>query len=240
MTARTLTVALTVCICLLLATSSAFAAAPAYKLTAGSVTTDFVAGADPTVRAEETPFSANPIYNIVATNIGSAPTSGPIVLTDTLPDGLTPVLPAFRFFDESGNPEGTETPCSISGQTVLCTDAQPLASGRWAQFAIPVKVAGDAASSVLNKVSILGGGAAEAVTTTTTTITPEVSRPSLTSCQALVGSAPRPSALMANLRLRRAPIPMRLRWISVSPSFLRGEVKVATSSTAPVPCARRR
>lgn len=168
MTKRTFIAVLAAGICLLGASPSALGAAPALKLTAASETTNFVADADATA-AKETfgPLIAMPQYNLVATNIGSVATSGPVVFTDTLPAAVTP-LTAAVFRDRERNEK--VFPCNVSGQTVTCTDPNPLQPGEWAQFVIPLKVDANASATITNQASIVGGGAAEARTSTTTTI----------------------------------------------------------------------
>jgi hypothetical protein len=171
MTARILSPLLAMGVCLLIAAPSALAAAPALRLTATSQPTNFTAGAAPSEASLETIYATRrlPQYSLIATNVGSTPTSGPIIFTDTLPADLTPIAPGardmnFRFF------ENPEISCGVSGQTVTCTDPFPLQPGRWAQFLVPVKVAEDAPPSVTNKASVRGGGAIEATATATTTI----------------------------------------------------------------------
>jgi hypothetical protein len=90
MTARTLIAFLAAGACLLLAAPSALAAAPVLKLTATSQPTDFIAGSEPVPNTS--PAAPMPQYSAVATNIGSVPTSGPVVLSVTLPPQLTPTL----------------------------------------------------------------------------------------------------------------------------------------------------
>ncbi len=147
--------------------STASAGAPAWKLTMASLPTNFTPGSTP---GEPGVFGRFPEYDIIATNVGSAPTSGPITITDTLPAGLTPIDPEGR---DSGI-DGivfADFPCAVSGQTVTCTDPHPVGPGRMAQVAIPVAVAADAPAEVLNRASVFGGGSGEARATTTTEIT---------------------------------------------------------------------
>ncbi len=146
--------------------SGALAAAPAWKLTVASEPTNFAPGSVP---GGFSSFGHYPEYNILATNVGSAPSSGPITITDTLPAGVTPVEPQGRDSGVDGL-DLTEFPCAASGQTVSCTDLHTIGPGRVIQVSIPVAVAPDAAPSLINQASIVGGGSGEARATTTTTI----------------------------------------------------------------------
>jgi hypothetical protein len=167
--ARMLCAALAAGICLLAGATSAFAASPAFKLTASSQTTNFAAGAEASEVSIFFPSVSRPQYSLIATNVGSAPTSGPVTFTDTLPAGLTPVGPGIRDFNF---PFFTnhKLHCDVLGQTVTCTDPEPLQPGQWVQVSIPVDVAEDIGPTVTNEAAVLGGGAAEAIATTTTTI----------------------------------------------------------------------
>jgi hypothetical protein len=169
--ARAVAVALLSGLWLVLAVPGAqAAAAPAFKLSGSSQPTNFIAGAVPNPgNARE----ARPQYSFIATNVGSAPTSGPITFTDELPPGLTPINAGavdfnFQFIDPVlHNPK---IACEVIGQTVTCIDPEPLAPGQWAQFYVPVEVAADAGPTIANQGSVSGGGALEATTTTTTTV----------------------------------------------------------------------
>ena len=85
-------------------------------------------------------------YSITATNSGSAPTSGTVTVTDTLPASLTAT-------DMSGL-AGT---CVLG--TLTCTRSDVLAAGlSYSPITVTVTVANNAAASVTNSVSISGGG----------------------------------------------------------------------------------
>ncbi len=180
MTARILTASLAAGLCLAVGASSAFAAAPAFKLTASSQPTNFIAGSEANETSQFFPSVSRPQYSFVATNVGSAPTSGPITFTDTLPPSLTPVGPGARDFNHPefiGPHSNPNISCSVAGQTVTCTNPleEPLQPGQWAQFLIPVDVAAEAPSSLTNQASVEGAGAAaEATVTTVTTVSPEL------------------------------------------------------------------
>ncbi len=87
----------------------------------------------------------NGTYSITVSNQpGSQPTDFPIVVTDTLPTGLTFV---------SGS--GTGWSCSASGQTVSCTHAGPLAaSSSLPTLSIVVAVGNAAAPAVTHQVQV--------------------------------------------------------------------------------------
>jgi hypothetical protein len=168
MTARMLAAVLAAAVCLLAAAPGVLAAAPAFKLTTTSQPTNFIAGSDivETGGLQE----VKPQYSVIATNVGSAPTSGPVTFTDTLPDDLTPVGPLARDRSHTAVAGASQISCGVVDRTVTCTDPFPLQPGEWFKAWIPVKVAADAPASVTNQASIVGGGAAEASTSTTTTV----------------------------------------------------------------------
>ena len=87
----------------------------------------------------------NGTYTVTVSNQpGSQPTDFPIVVTDTLPTGLSFV---------SGS--GTGWSCSASGQTVTCTHPGPLAaSASLPNLSVVVAVGGAAAPSVINQVQV--------------------------------------------------------------------------------------
>lgn len=87
---------------------------------------------------------SNGIYTITVTNVGNGPTHGPIVVTDTLPTGLTFV---------SGTGPGWT--CSAALQVVTCTNLGPLAAGASTMITLTVSVSIEAAPSVVNSASVL-------------------------------------------------------------------------------------
>jgi len=109
--------------------------------------------------------SGEEYYQITATNVGGAATNAgsPVMVTDTLPAGLTP--------DPGTAPTAKDTAqntitCAAAGQVVTCTDPDTtaIASGGTVQVSVPVDIANGAPPSVTNRVSISGGGAAEGAT----------------------------------------------------------------------------
>lgn len=86
-------------------------------------------------------------YFVAVGNIGSGATTDPIVVTDTLPAGMT--------FAGGG---GDSFTCGAVGQIVTCTRTTPLDPGASANFAINVLVATDAPPQVNNVIEVAGGG----------------------------------------------------------------------------------
>jgi hypothetical protein len=175
MRARTIVALLAAGVCLLATSPAALAAAPAFKLSATSQPTNFIPGSEPVGGGQlDAPM---PQYSVVATNVGLARTSGPIVLTVTLPPELTPTpAPTPPVANASGDPQPLfeNLPCEISGQTVTCTDSGSLKPGQWVQMHVPVKVAADAPGTLHSQASVEGGGAAEASTSIATTVSEEL------------------------------------------------------------------
>jgi len=95
------------------------------------------------------PFTAGTTasYTISATDaITAGPTTGPVVITDTVPSGLTPT-----------GASGTDWSCSINGQIVTCTytGAAPIsANAPAAPITLNVTVAPNAPANVTNTVTI--------------------------------------------------------------------------------------
>jgi fimbrial isopeptide formation D2 family protein/uncharacterized repeat protein (TIGR01451 family) len=85
-------------------------------------------------------------YTLVATNSGSASTSGTVTVTDTLPSGLTATAIS-----------GTGWACVLG--TLTCTRATALAAGAsYPAITVTVTVAANAATSVTNTANVSGGG----------------------------------------------------------------------------------
>src|SRR5712692_1263005 len=85
-------------------------------------------------------------YSITATNSGSAPTSGTVTVTDTLPAGLTATAIS-----------GTGWTCVLG--TLTCTRSDALAAGSsYPAITLTVNVANNAAASVTNTANVSGGG----------------------------------------------------------------------------------
>ncbi len=87
-------------------------------------------------------------YSVVASNVGTASTSGLVTVTDTVPAGLTPTAAS-----------GTGWACSIAGQVVTCTRSDALAAGgTYPPIGLTVAVLQTAPSTVIDSVTIAGGG----------------------------------------------------------------------------------
>lgn len=83
------------------------------------------------------------VYVLRVTNIGPFATEAPITLTDTLPDGLGFIAAA-----------GGAWTCSLSGQTVTCTNPNPLAAGTATILNLTVSVGAGAFPTVLNTATV--------------------------------------------------------------------------------------
>ena len=87
-------------------------------------------------------------YAITVTNAGTAPTSGTVTVTDTVPSGLTPT-----------GASGTGWTCGIALQVVTCTRADALAAAAsYPAIALVVDVDVNAPTGVVNTASVSGGG----------------------------------------------------------------------------------
>ena len=89
-------------------------------------------------------------YTITTSNVGSAPSSGTITVTDTLDPNLTYV-----------SATGSGWSCSAAGQVVTCTTSAVIAAGASAPpitLSVNVTVSGSTSTSVTNRVIVAGGG----------------------------------------------------------------------------------
>jgi uncharacterized repeat protein (TIGR01451 family) len=82
-------------------------------------------------------------YVLKVSNIGPFSTEAPITLTDTLPDSL-------GFLGASG----TGWTCTVSGQTVTCTNPNPLAAGGATMLNLSVNVSAAAFPTVTNTATV--------------------------------------------------------------------------------------
>jgi fimbrial isopeptide formation D2 family protein/uncharacterized repeat protein (TIGR01451 family) len=107
-------------------------------------------------------------YSITVTNSGAAATSGTVTVTDTLPTGLTATAIS-----------GTGWSCVLG--TLTCTRSDALAaSASYPVITVTVDVADNAASSVINSVSVSGGGESNTANDTDTDATTVTQMPDLT------------------------------------------------------------
>jgi uncharacterized repeat protein (TIGR01451 family) len=85
-------------------------------------------------------------YTITVSNVGTAPTSGTVTITDTLPTGLTATAIS-----------GNGWSCTLG--TLTCTRADALAPTQsYPAITLTVDVAADAPASVTNVANVTGGG----------------------------------------------------------------------------------
>jgi hypothetical protein len=138
---------------LAVASTSASAAAPEWKLTVSSLPGSFIAGSAGNA-------TEGPLYRLIATNKGTAPTAGSYSIKATLSEELTPVSAEISGEDKKGNPLS----CEASGQTVTCTGTEALAPGEEAEATIPVDVAADAIGKHAGVAASVEGGAAATAT----------------------------------------------------------------------------
>ena len=107
-------------------------------------------------------------YTVTVTNGGTAPTAGTVNVTDILPAGL----------NVNGGAAGPVTvgdgavwACSADGaspQTITCSSSAALAVSGSSAFSFSVAVAGDAAPSLINTVTVSDGNEATVKGGTTT------------------------------------------------------------------------
>ena len=120
-----------------------------YLSATSNVEFDVVRAPDVAVSTSHGTFTegGNGSYEVTVTNVGGYPTSGPITVTDVLPDGLTYT-----------GATGSGWTCSASGQTVTCTHAGPLGPGESAPITINVSVDDDPPGTVVNTVTVVNEG----------------------------------------------------------------------------------
>ena len=115
------------------------------------------------------------VYNNTANS--TAPTSGMVTVTDTLPSGLS--VPAGAVTLTAGK---TVWSCTASGQVITCTYTKTVATGSGSNLSFDVNVAPNAGTSLVNQASVSGGGeaTANAGNNTTSDSTPTVDAGKLT------------------------------------------------------------
>jgi hypothetical protein len=166
-TTKKITIALLALCALLVPASQASAeAAPAWRFDITSIPTNLEPG---DVYSSE---GSLPEYFLVATNVGTAPTAGPVTITDTLPAGLT--LRSARPF---GSNDEKETPgtCAEEAPTVNCIFASPIQPGEYRAVGIGFDVDGTGTilhegDTVTDQAILSGGGATAAVAENTSEV----------------------------------------------------------------------
>jgi hypothetical protein len=147
--------------------SKAVAAAPAMRLRAITQPTHFVPGSAPAEGILYPGAESIPAYGVIATNVGTAPTSGNLIFTATVPSALTiGAVPPEIWAKVNKEP----IPCSVSGQRVTCVDPAVLQPGQWAQMFIPVGVPVGASGTVTARFGLEGGGAPSTSTSIDTSL----------------------------------------------------------------------
>jgi hypothetical protein len=147
------------------ATAGAASAGPAWKISTATFSpTNFTPGDS----------SGASVYTVVATNVGSKPTSGPFTITDELPKGLSlnpgvkgPTI-YFHMFDDGETNGVTNEVFTCDVASVSCSGATVVHPGERLLMVVPVDVAPDAPPVVTNRVRITGGapGGSDSVQTT--------------------------------------------------------------------------
>jgi hypothetical protein len=134
-----------------LAPAAQAAPGPALHLSATALPTSFAPG-------EKGQSITGPQYMLVATNVGAAPTTGTIVLTDSLPADLTPL--------------STTEGCAIAAQTLTCQRAEALYPGQSWEVKVVLEVSSTASGELENEAQVEGGGAGLVSVKTTTPVGP--------------------------------------------------------------------
>ena len=110
-------------------------------------------------------------YTVTLTNVGSRPTSGPLIITDKVPPGLIPVALTGENLET-----GVEWTCSSADAP--CMYSEPVNPGSTLVVDLEVEVeAGAQGGPVINMVSVSGGGGAPASTSEPLTMSNTVEEP---------------------------------------------------------------
>jgi len=100
---------------------------------------------------------ANANYSVLVSNVGTAPTSGTVTVTETVPAGLALVSMS----------SGSGWSCSSNS----CTNSNPLSAGAaYPPITVTVNVAGNATTPQINTVTVSGGSSPSASASDSTTI----------------------------------------------------------------------
>ena len=164
-------------------------------------------------------------FTITISNVGSAPTSGPVTVTNTLSAGLTATA-------ISG-----AAPWNCTLSTLQCTRSDSLAvSGSYAAITVNVTTSLTAAGGVTDTVSVAGGGSANTPENTAQDYTTTFTEAQLQSAW----SYPKPPANFdATLLMTDGAVLAHENctpnWYKLTPSNLGGYVNGTWSQTAPMP-----
>jgi hypothetical protein len=176
MSTRRLTLSLLTTLGLALVSVAGASAAPSAALGIHSLALPTRFSAMETAACEATTRKEEPVcnsYAVSVTNVGSEATDGtPITLTDTLPPEVSVSVNASGvpqlLLTNSGGSEGENLAhefCAVSAGTVVCRVPQTLVPDERLRLIIPVDVAPNAAGTLTNTATVVGGGAADASTT---------------------------------------------------------------------------
>jgi uncharacterized repeat protein (TIGR01451 family) len=164
---KKITIALLALCALLVPVSQASAAeAPAWRFDITSIPTNIEPG------AVYPGFGEVPEYFLLATNVGTAPTKGPVTITDTLPAGLT--LRSARTFGSNVEQENPGT-CVEEAPTVTCVFPSAIQPGEFRAVGITFDVDGtgtffNEGDTITNQAILSGGGATAAVAENTSEV----------------------------------------------------------------------
>ncbi len=162
---KKITIALLALAALLIPASQASAeAAPAWRFDITSVPTNLAPGAS--AKSEQ----LIPQYFLLATNVGTAPTEGPVTVTDTLPAGLT--LKKARGYNYGEEAQAT---CTEEAPSASCVFSGTIQPGQVITVSIGFDVDGTGTilhegDLVTNQAILSGGGALAAVAENTTEV----------------------------------------------------------------------
>jgi uncharacterized repeat protein (TIGR01451 family) len=95
-------------------------------------------------------------YSLTVGNTGTAATSGPVTVTDTLPTGLSVTAGTVALTGTNA----ANWSCNAVGQVITCTSSTAIANGASSTFGFNVAVASNAPASLINSVSVSGGNEA--------------------------------------------------------------------------------
>jgi len=149
---------------LLVPAQASAAPAPAWQLTLIPLPTNLEPG---TVGFGEGFGAEAPFYRLLATNVGSAATSGSITFTASFPPGIAPLPEPIGDDMDGATPDPQ---CTAVGQQVTCTTPGPVYPSRTIGAKVPVAVSASANGQLDVQAQISGGGAGPVSTTAPTTI----------------------------------------------------------------------